>query len=239
MTAAGAQFQPVAVPRAFEDVVRQLRAAIVAGTFRPGDRLPAERELAERFQVSRASVREALRVLETLGIIGVRRGPDNGAVLLTEPGNVFPTVLELLVALGHVPLADVVEFRAVLECAAAERLSADPEAAVAHLGALLTAMEQAPDQEAFHRLDAEFHVALVRSAGNQLLNLVQHAADGILRQLIRDVAQVAMDWDTMRTRLIAEHRAIHAAIATGDGSTAARLVREHVRRWGGSVLAAR
>src|SRR5258708_1485513 len=90
-------FQPVVPQRTFEAIVRQLKDAITGGLLQPGDRLPPERELAERFQVSRASVREALRVLETLGIVGMRRGADNGTVLRQEPGNVFTTVLDLLV----------------------------------------------------------------------------------------------------------------------------------------------
>ena len=65
----------VATPRAFEAILGQFKEAIARGALRPGDRLPAERELAERFEASRASVREALRVLETLGIVGTSAGP--------------------------------------------------------------------------------------------------------------------------------------------------------------------
>jgi len=229
-------FQPVVPQRAFEAIVRQLKDAISGGLLQPGDRLPTERELAERFQVSRASVREALRVLEALGIVGMRRGADNGIVLLHEPGNAFTTVLDLLVALRHVPIDDVVEFRVMMETGAARRLADAPGDSLAALGSLLDQMaDPALPQADFHRLDATFHVTLVRSVGNTLLDLVETAADSTLRTLITDVALVATDWTTVRPRIEAEHRAIYAALAAADPDRAADLITAHIRYWGGSI----
>jgi GntR family transcriptional repressor for pyruvate dehydrogenase complex len=232
-------FRPITTPRAFEAILEQLKDAIAAGTLKAGDRLPAERELAERFAVSRTSVREAVRVLEALGIIGVRRGADHGAVLLTEPGNAFTTILDLLVALRHVPLQDVVEFRVMLESSAARRLATTRGPALAALGELLSRLEdpQLPRAE-FHRLDAEFHVALVRSGGNSLVNLVESAADRTLRTIIANVSLLGPDWTVVRARLIAEHRAIFAAISAGEAQVASECVSEHIRYWGESVIAA-
>jgi GntR family transcriptional regulator, transcriptional repressor for pyruvate dehydrogenase complex len=81
-------------------------------------------------------------------------------------------------------------------------------------------------------------VKLVRTAGNALLNLVEDAVDGVLRKVITDLALVAWDWETIRPRLIAEHRAIHDAIAAGDGERAAALVTDHIRYWGHRVKGA-
>jgi DNA-binding FadR family transcriptional regulator len=230
-------FRPVATPRTFEAIVHQLRDAIATGALKAGDRLPPERELADRFAVSRATVREALRVLETLGIVGVRRGADNGSVLLAEPGNSFATILDLLVALRHVPIRDVVEFRVMVETGVARRLAEDPGAGVLDgLRDMLVQME-APGvtQPEFHLLDANFHVALVRSVGNRLVDLVESAADSTLRTLIQDVAMVAGDWPSIRPRLEAEHRGILAAITAGDPQRATVLVTEHIRYWGSSI----
>lgn len=230
-------FQPVSTPRTFEAIVHQLKGAIAAGALRAGDRLPPERELAERFAVSRATVREALRVLETLGIVGIRRGADNGSVLLAEPGNAFATVLDLLVSLRHVPVSDVVEFRVMLETGAVRRLAEAPgDGVLAGLNGLLEGMEATRVvQPEFHRLDANFHVTLVRSVGNRLVNLVESAAEETLRSLIQDVALVAEDWPTVRAQLEAEHRGIYDAIVAADGPRAAALVTEHIRYWGGSI----
>jgi GntR family transcriptional repressor for pyruvate dehydrogenase complex len=222
-------------PRAFEHILGELEASISAGALEAGDRLPPERDLAARYGVSRASVREAIRVLEAMGIVSVRRGADHGVVLLQEPGNAFQPVLRLLVALRHVSLDDAIEFRAMVEAGAARRLAAigDPGAALA---GLLDRME-APGirQSDFHALDATFHVTLVRTAGNALLNLVEDAVDGLLRKVITDLSRIAWDWDAIRPQLIAEHRAIHDAIVAGEGERAAALLTKHVRYWGHRV----
>jgi GntR family transcriptional repressor for pyruvate dehydrogenase complex len=220
--------------RAFEQILGELEGSITAGELAAGDRLPGERDLAARYGVSRTSVREAIRVLESMGIVSVRRGADHGVVLLQEPGNAFQPVLRLLVALRHVSLDDAIEFRVMVEGGAARALAASQEAR--GLGALLDQME-APGvrQPEFHALDATFHVTLVRGAGNALLNLVEDAVDGLLRKVITDLALIAWDWDAVRPQLIAEHRAIHDAIATGDGELAAALVTKHVRYWGHRV----
>lgn len=232
-------FRPVSTPRAFEAILIQLKESIGAGRLRAGSRLPSERDLAAQFQVSRASVREALRVLEALGLVGTRRGADNGAVLLSEPGNAFTTVLDLLVALRHVPLADVVEFRVMLETNAVRRLSLTPSADLETLRSLLDRMSDPElDQPTFHQVDASFHVALVRSAGNRLVNLVETAADSTLRALIADVALVSSDWPTVRPRLMAEHEAIYAAIAAADPGLAEERTAAHIRYWGEAVITA-
>jgi GntR family transcriptional repressor for pyruvate dehydrogenase complex len=221
--------------RAFEQILGELEGAISAGALRAGDRLPAERDLAARYGVSRTSVREAIRVLEAMRIVSVRRGAEHGVVLLEQPGNAFQPVLRLLVALRHVSLDDAIEFRVMVEGGAARRLAAlgDRDGALAEL---LDRME-APGiaQRDFHALDATFHVTLVRTAGNALLNLVEDAVDGVLRKVITDLSLIAWDWETIRPQLIAEHRAIHDAILAGDSERAAALVTQHVRYWGRRV----
>jgi GntR family transcriptional regulator, transcriptional repressor for pyruvate dehydrogenase complex len=221
-------------PRAFEHILGQLEASISAGVLEAGDRLPPERDLAARFGVSRASVREAIRVLEAMGIVSVRRGAEHGVALLEEPGNAFQPMLRLLVALRHVSLDDAIEFRVLVEAGAARRLATldRPDA----LGDLLDRMEaHGVKQREFHALDATFHVTLVRTAGNALLNLVEDAVDGVLRKIVTDLSLIAWDWEAIRPRLIAEHRGIHEAILAGDGEQAAALVTEHVRYWGHRV----
>jgi GntR family transcriptional regulator, transcriptional repressor for pyruvate dehydrogenase complex len=219
-------------PRAFEHILGELEASISTGALEAGDRLPPERDLAARFGVSRTSVREAIRVLEAMGIVSVRRGAEHGVVLLQEPGNAFQPVLRLLVALRHVSLDDAIEFRVMVEAGAARSLApaGDPAGALADL---LDRMEEPGiRQQEFHALDATFHVTLVRTAGNALLNLVEDAVDGLLRKIVTDLSLIAWDWEAVRPRLIAEHRAIHAAIVAGDGERAAALVTKHVRYWG-------
>ena len=238
-TRALAAFTPVAHRRAFEAILDQLEALIAAGVLSAGDRLPAERELAAQLQVSRTSVREALRVLEALGLVATRRGADHGAVLLREPGNAFATSVRLLAALGHVELEEIVDFRAIVESGAARGLAERRDPAVlATLDALLERSEAEDVAHAdFHALDAEFHVTLVRSAGNRLVNLMESGVDSALRRVITEVGFLEERWDDIRTPIIEEHRALLDAIRQGEAARAAELANAHVRYWGDRVIA--
>ena len=127
--------------RLFEGVVAQLRELIRDGRLRPGQRLPSEREMAERFQVSRASVREAIRALELDGLVMIRSG---AGTFVSEEG--FDAAVDLLarrLLAGREALADIVELRLVLEpqiaALAAQRATADDKE---RLTAILNEQEQ-------------------------------------------------------------------------------------------------
>jgi DNA-binding FadR family transcriptional regulator len=224
-----AYVRPVRGRRAFEEILLQLEEAIGAGHLSAGDRLPPERELASRFQVSRTSVREALRVLETLGLVSVRRGAENGATLREEPGNALTQLLRFHLALRHIGVEDLVEFRVVVETwAAAECARRQDPAILAELGEIVERMTTAK-QPTFNELDAAFHLALVRSAGNELAALIADGSRTAIRRTMLDAILAVRDWEPQRARLVREHRRILAAIAAGDAEAAARSVEAHIR----------
>jgi GntR family transcriptional repressor for pyruvate dehydrogenase complex len=224
-----AYVRPVRGRRAFEEILLQLEEAIGAGHLSAGDRLPPERELASRFQVSRTSVREALRVLETLGIVSVRRGAENGATLREEPGNALTQLLRFHLALRHIGVEDLVEFRIVVETwAAAECARRQDPAILAELGEIVDRMTTAK-QPTFNELDAAFHLELVRAAGNELAALVADGSRTAIRRTMLDAILAVRDWEPQRARLVREHRKILAAIAAGDADEAARSVDAHIR----------
>jgi DNA-binding FadR family transcriptional regulator len=230
---------PATSPRAFEAILEQLESAITQGALSAGDRLPSERELASNLGVSRTSVREALRVLEALGVVETRRGPEHGAVLVVEPGNAFVTIVRMLAALRHIELEEIVDFRATVESGAARRLAEHPNAeALPALERILTAMESEDvGHDEFHALDAEFHLALVQGAGNRLVNLLAGGLSSTLRRVITDVGFLEPRRADVRPRIVKEHRALFAAIRRGDEAKAAELANRHVRYWGDRVIA--
>jgi GntR family transcriptional repressor for pyruvate dehydrogenase complex len=222
---------PVERRRAFEEILFQLEEAIAAGHLAAGDRLPPERELAQRFEVSRTSVREALRVLEALGIVRVRRGADNGATLLEEPTNAFTHLLRFYLALEHVSMPDMLQFRVELEswmAAAAAARHADDD--LAEAAALLDRMDAEDLSEtAFLEDDLAFHLALARAGGNELGRLVMEGCrTAILRWMI-EMTEEAGAWPEIRARLRSEHREIYAAIDARDARLASTLVETHIR----------
>jgi GntR family transcriptional repressor for pyruvate dehydrogenase complex len=223
--------RPVEGRRAFEEILFQLEDAILAGHLSAGDRLPPERELAQRFEVSRTSVREALRVLEALGIVRVRRGADNGATLLEAPSNALTHLLRFYLALGHVSMASLLEFRTAHEswmAAAAARRR--PETELAEAAEALERMETEDlSGREFLEFDLAFHTALARACGNELATLVlEGCRTSILRTMV-EVTETAGDWETMRERLRREHRGIYEAIEAGEAELASQRVEEHLR----------
>lgn len=224
-------------PRTHEIVLAHIEAELSAGRVSLGQRLPGERVLAEQIGVSRASVREAIRVLEAMGVVrtAVGSGADAGAVIVADPGMALAGALRLHLATTHLVIADIVATRVLLESWAV-RAASLPGRAVTDGAVRFAAAEQllsqmddgelAPGE--FHRLDAQFHVELARLSGN----IVVAAMMAALRQSIQGYVLAAVadlpDWPAAARRLRREHRRILTAIVGGDGAGAARLVARHI-----------
>jgi GntR family transcriptional regulator, transcriptional repressor for pyruvate dehydrogenase complex len=217
---------------AHETVMRHIEDQLAAGRVRIGDRLPGERVLSQSLGVGRSSVREALRVLEAMGVVrrGVGSGPDAGAVVVAEPSSAISAMLRLHLATSHLPMADIVEYRLLLESWAVRRAAdraAPAELEAAH--ALLDAMDDPDiDPERFHRLDAEFHVALAGMAGNVLVASVMAALRDAIHGYVMAAVSRLPDWPDIAGRLRAEHRGVLDAVVAGTGDLAATRVVEHI-----------
>lgn len=222
---------PVVQLRAYEAIVGQLKEEVLAGRLYPGARLPGERQLSEAFGVSRASVREALRVLEALEVVEVTRGARQGSglVVSSHPGNALATLLSIDVALGHFGMRDVVQVRAILErvavqCAATSLQPSDRD----RLAALVVQMRSdGLSREDFHALDTEFHVGIAEASGNRLIAHLMHALrDSIERQMIKRFEWE--DWPELLTQLVNEHDALLTAITSGNADHAVAIVDAHI-----------
>lgn len=217
---------------AHETVLRHIEDELAAGRVRLGERLPGERALSQSLGVGRSSVREALRVLEAMGVVrrGVGSGPEAGAVVVAEPSAALSAILRLHLATSHLPISDIVEYRLLLESwavrQAAGRAGSDQVAAAR---ALLDAMDEPTlEPEAFHRLDAEFHVALAAMAGNVLVAGVMAALREAIHGYVMQAVSNLPDWADTARRLRAEHRGVLEAVAAGSGELAAARVTEHI-----------
>ena len=165
------EFSPIKTKRLYEEIVEQIKQLITEGRLKPGDRLLAERELAEQFQVSRASVREAIRTLEMLGVIDIRPG-EGTFVRGTETDDIIRP-LAMFLAVERSSLLDMFEMRRIFETAtaglAAERAT---EEELDHIGAMLEKMRErlnVLDPEKGEEYDAAFHYAVAESTHNSLL----------------------------------------------------------------------
>ncbi|KQR37147.1 FadR/GntR family transcriptional regulator [Microbacterium sp. Leaf159] len=217
--------------RAWRLVLEHVERDLLDGRLGPGDRLASERDLAADLGVGRSSVREALRVLEVMGLIrtATGSGPQSGAIVIATPTGGMSTLLRLQVAAQGFPLTDVVQTRLLLEDAVAAALAGqqDPDLAAAH--SVLDAMDaEGLTSAEFLALDAQLHLALAESSGNTVVAAIMAGLRTAIESYVQEGAGAIADWDAMADLLRTEHRAIIAAIAAGDATTAQALVRAHI-----------
>jgi GntR family transcriptional repressor for pyruvate dehydrogenase complex len=225
----GSPFRPVAQRRAFEDVIVQVEEAIAAGRLQPGDRLPPERELAAQLRVSRASVREAMRVLEAFGVVAPRRGrgADAGSVVTAGGQNGLAGLLRIYSLLNKVPLSDLVDLRVAIESMTAREAAQRGNAGL--LAKLAADMTAVTGRGEFLQLDTDFHIELARASGNALAPLLMEALRETIAAKMRAAFDDVEDWDATRERIAADHGALAQAIEDGDPERAASTVEEHIR----------
>lgn len=228
---------PVTRARTYELVLDRIEEQIASGRLRVGDRLPAERDLAAALGVSRVAVREAMRVLQAMGLItqGTGSGREAGTTLAAAPGEALTRLIRMHVLVASVGSDDLVSARITLERESA-RLAAGAAGAEAHeqLAAALAAMA-APGASAedFNDADTAFHVAIARASGNTLVAELTTALRNAMRSPLLERLRGESDFASISARLVAEHTAIYQALVTGDGDRAADLVQQHIERFYG------
>jgi GntR family transcriptional repressor for pyruvate dehydrogenase complex len=217
----------------YELVLSRVEADLAAGRLRLGGRLPGERALAEQLGISRPSVREAIRVLEAMGVVRTATGSGAaaGAVIVAEPASPLTSLLRLHLATNHLPMGDIVQTRVLLESWAA-REAADRALRTDELASAEELLDSMDDPtmtpERFHLLDAEFHVAVSALAGNVLITAVMSSLRSAIHGYVMAAVPNLPDWEATAVGLRAEHRSIVAAIHAGRPDQAAELARAHI-----------
>lgn len=224
-----ASYQPLERRKVYEQIAERLLAQVGSGRLKPGDALPPERELTESFGVGRSSIREALRMLESQGVIAAASG---GAFIVAAAGNPLNSSLRLLLELDErAGMHDVYELRRILECEAAalaaERRTdehlAEMDAAVAEMDA---ALSEAGRGDRFIDADLRFHLAVAEATGNRLVLHSMQAVRDVVRRALLTIVRIPRSPE----RAVGEHREIRAAIAAGDPDRARRQMRAHLVR---------
>lgn len=216
--------------RAWRVVLEKIETDLLGGKLGPGDRLPSERDLVAQLGVGRSSVREALRVLEVMGLIrtATGSGPNAGAIVVARPTGGMQALLKLQVAAQGFAITDVVDTRLLLEewvagnLAAAEHdLTSAREALVAMDAAALTPAD-------FLALDAQFHVALAEASGNVVVAAMMSGLRSSIEDYVLEGATRIPDWDGTIERLRREHHELVAAIDEGRVDDARTTVHDHI-----------
>ena len=213
---------------AYQQVADQIRLLVVDGAVGPGERLPSETELTTMFGVSRSTIREAMRVLSTQGLIEARRGVNGGTfVTKLDAGDLreqIATTLSLLSSNSNITVDELLEARELLEVPAA-RLAADrvtPE----NIRVLGRCVEESvgTDQEPNHQCNHLFHSEILTASGNRVLEVTAQPVFMVLRSEFSTVGAPKEFWSTVRD----QHLAILNSIEAQNADQAAEHMRSHL-----------
>lgn len=222
-------FRPVSAGRISEIIVEQVRVLIRQGQLKPGDRLPPERDLCERFGVSRVTVREALRTLESSGLVQIRVGARGGAFVTAPSSDRVGEGLTDMLTLSALSAADVTEVRMVLEVGivpivcerATEQDLADLEEICARSEAALKSGEYSM------QLSLEFHARVAEATHNPAVVMLVESFRDAIHMSLEQAREVAPEMGDLGTR---EHERFIDAVRRRKPDAATKIMREHLTR---------
>ncbi|ASM73495.1 MULTISPECIES: FadR/GntR family transcriptional regulator [Roseobacteraceae] len=223
-------FRPVTPEKLSSAVVRQIEMLILRGILRPGERLPAERELADRLGVSRPSLRDAIGSLQETGLLAAR--PGAGIYVADVLGSAFSPALTQLFARHDEAVFDYLSFRRDMEGLAAERaarLASNTDLQVVQtIFDKMEAAHPARNADTESVLDAQFHMAIVEASHNVIMLHMMRSMYDLLRNGVFYNRQVMFKQRTTRSALLDQHRAINDALQARDPDTARACVETHL-----------
>jgi GntR family transcriptional repressor for pyruvate dehydrogenase complex len=226
MSDSTSRIEPIKKSRLSEEVLRRLKAMIIDGTFKPGDQLPSERELSEMFQVSRASIREALRILETLGFLEAKVGVGGGTFVKEVSIDALVNPFSELLGSEKELIMEMLDFRRVLETeiarSAAEQRTDDD---LRHIEETIEQMRKNITSGGIGvEGDTAFHDAVAEASGNRVFRKMLSMAKSLLVQTRRTTLEIPGQPE----KSVIDHREIFEAIRAGDGDLAAARMNEHL-----------
>ena len=226
MSATSAKDGP-STPKASVVLSEKLRAQILAGAYSTGERLPSERELCEQYELGRTSVREALRTLETQGLIATRKGRNGGSTVQLPSSDTIDQSIEMFIHGNQVNLNSVIETRELIEpfvagLAALRRSDQD----LVDLGRAHAVLEASiSDPRAFLLANVDWHLTVARASHNDLITTFMAA---ISRAVHKATTPEEFNTDAVRKATIGAHARIIQAIVAKDVDAARRRMSRHV-----------
>jgi GntR family transcriptional repressor for pyruvate dehydrogenase complex len=225
-------FQPVKSTRLFEEVSRQIGDRIQSGLLKAGEKLPNERAMAATFAVSRHAVREALRSLESIGQVELKKGATGGAFVTRGNPQPFTRIMRGMVEVGGITLGQLTDARLAIESAVIK--VACEIADKADLTALEANIDEAEREtlagnlEKKTQLNVQFHILLAETTGNPILIMVMRSLMNILMDFIAEVGSVmGVDVIKSRRRFMRHLRARNSAQAIKEMEQHLEVLHQH------------
>ncbi len=233
----GFKFETVKANRISQNIVEQIRGAILAGELRIGDQLPSEKDFAKHFNVSKSSLREAYRVLEAYGLLEIKQGMSGGAFIKEVDFSTVKDSLANYFFFQNPGLRDYTQIRTFIEpevvkiCA--EKIT-DEE--IEYLEKNVLAMEQEPDGETFiSDLDIAFHKKLVDITGNKIISLIVE----IVQTALINIKRIVHTDKEFLQMVCSDHKKIVNALREHNPKKASAVMLDHINKVEKGMLASK
>jgi len=220
-------FTPVKNQKVYKVVIEQIKNMIKTGQLKKGDKLPPERELVEQLQVSRTSIREALRSLEILGLIESRQGEGNFIRKSFNQSLLEP--LSIMFMLQESSPKEVLELRRVIETETASLAAKNiNEEKLNELYEIIKIFKNTTDEKLNTELDQKFHSKITEASENFLLINILNTISSIIDSFISDARFRIMENMDNRETLIQQHEAVYKALYQHDSNSASEKMKKHL-----------
>jgi GntR family transcriptional regulator, transcriptional repressor for pyruvate dehydrogenase complex len=220
-------FTPVKNTKVYEQVIEQIKEMIVSGKLKRGDRLPPERELVEHLQVSRTSIREAIRALQIIGLVECKQGGGNFIKESFENSLFEP--LSIMFVLQNSKPEEILELRKIVEVETAALAAVkirDKE--LKEIQEIIDQMKASSDEELDAKLDKELHYRIAHASGNFLVVNILSAISSLIDSFIKDARDMILKQKENKEILLGHHESLYNALQAHDKSKAAKVMIKHL-----------
>lgn len=212
----------------YEQIMEQIKILIANGTLKKGDKLPSERDLAEKFQVSRTSVREAFRALQVRGLISSKQGGGN--YISDDVDDALIETLSIMFMLRQSQPKEILELRSTLETGIAELAAKKIEKNELNiLHSIIRKMEQCKNAEKDSILDRQFHHTLATASKNSFILCIWKSAFYIIDSFIAKARESILIHEENKKVLLTQHKQIFDAIKNKNPIEASDAMNTHLK----------
>jgi GntR family transcriptional repressor for pyruvate dehydrogenase complex len=220
-------FSPIKNTKVYEQVIEQIKDMIVSGTLKKGDKLPSERELVEHLQVSRTSIREALRALQIMGLVECRQGEGNYITQSFENSLFEP--LSVMFMLQESNPSEIIEVRKIIEietaAIAAQKITKEE---IESLEILLRVFESSINEDDNVKIDKKFHYEIAQASRNFLILNILNAISSLIDSFIKDARKKILVDEKNIEVLAKQHWDIYEALKSHNSKKAAEAMKKHL-----------
>ncbi|GAA0737343.1 FadR/GntR family transcriptional regulator [Clostridium oceanicum] len=221
-------FTEIKSTRIYEQVIDQIKEMVVTGKLRKGDKLPSERELTSKLGVSRSSIREAIRVLEVIGIVSCKQGDGN--FIRTDFENILFEPLSIMFLLNKSSEREIFELRRVIEVEtaglAAKNITIKQ---LQEIRLILDDMEKTEDEDLKIKLDKKFHYKIAKASNNFLIVTVLNTISELIDSFIKDARAKILETRKEKNIIETHHEEIYDGLVNRDSKKCSEAMRKHMK----------